>query len=73
MGDLRSHDLLWILIGDFQLDFAIPRCAEWMDDLPTGHIQGEMYQHLARGANETLRDGKLAPFRNHLAPFGRSR
>ena len=31
------------------------------------------YQHLARGANETLRDGNLAPFRNHLAPFGRSR
>ena len=30
-------------------------------------------QHLPRGANETLRDGKLAPFRNHLAPFGRSR
>ena len=31
------------------------------------------YQHLPRGANETLRDGNLAPFRNHLAPFGRSR
>jgi len=31
------------------------------------------FQHLPRGANETLRDGKLAPFRKHLAPFGRSR
>ena len=31
------------------------------------------YQHLPRGANKTLRDGKLVPFRNHLAPFGRSR
>ena len=27
----------------------------------------------SKGANETLRDGELTPFRNHLAPFGRSR
>ena len=26
------------------------------------------YQHLPRGANKTLRDGSLVPFRNHLAP-----
>ena len=32
-----------------------------------------IYQHLPRGANETLRDGKLAPFRKHWALFGRSR
>ena len=31
------------------------------------------YQHLPRGANETLRDGELTPFRNHLPPFKRSR
>ena len=39
----------------------------------TFHMPLMINQHLPRGANETLRDGKLAPFRNHLAPFGRSR
>ena len=32
-----------------------------------------VYQHLPRGANQTLRGGELTPFSNHLAPFGRSR
>ena len=32
-----------------------------------------LYQHLPRGANWILRDGDLTPFRNHFAPFGRSR
>ena len=29
------------------------------------------YQHLQRGANWTLRDGELTPFRNHLTPLWR--
>ena len=32
------------------------------------------YQHLPKGARlNPMVDGKLKPFRNHLAPFGRSR
>ena len=42
----------------------------WIPKYPAGK---GIYQHVPKGANETLRDGKLAPFRNHLAPFGRSR
>ena len=29
-----------------------------------------IYQGLQRGANQTLRDGELKPFRNDLAPLG---
>ena len=44
---------------------ALPEFHSW--------ISGDKSSHFARGANETLRNGKLAPFSNHLAPFGRSR
>ena len=30
-----------------------------------------IFQHLQRGANETLSDVELTPFRNHLAPLSR--
>ena len=32
-----------------------------------------IYQHLPRGANSTLRDGKLTPISNHLTPTRRFR
>ena len=33
------------------------------------HMCVYTYQQLPRGANYTLRDGELTPFRNHLPPF----
>ena len=36
-------------------------------------FNNDVYQHLRRGANKTLTDGEMTPFRNDLAPFGRSR
>ena len=33
----------------------------------------QLFQQLTRGVYQTVRDGELTPFRNHLTPFGGSR